>query len=1020
MNNDKKISIAIANYNNEKFLSKLLDCLIDQTYKNLEIIVVNDKSPGNCDSLMKKYLNKDSRIKYVKHNENKGLFHARLTGADAATGDYIAFLDADDYVSYDFYRKLLKNAEENNSDIVIGNVVLEYDDGRQEYLNLFQKNFEVLNGHECLDEYFKQEGLNFSWHTGCNQLYSMNLWKRARKQFSKIKNRLLMTEDFAFSTVLFYYANKVSKVDDECLYYCKHEITSTSIDDIKYNKEYNNINDLITSFSFVEKFLKSENVFEKYAENFNNWKRLYANMHREYIKNARLLNPNEKEKLNKLMDKYCKDKTAVINGNVLSSIVSPWSTKYENIKRQITNDKIKVISFDIFDTLVVRPFMKPSDLFRLLDVEYRKYIKSGIDFSKIRVDSEILARNNQYNKDSSKQEITLDYIYQTINKVYEIDNKVLKKIKDKEIELEIRFCTSRKAAKELYELAKYYNKTIICTSDMYLPENVIMKILSKNGYDIDKLYLSSSILKTKSTGDLFDYVINDLSIDKSQLLHIGDNKYSDYEIPMKKGIQAIQFYKAIDVFFDHNMANSMGHIFSRSISYWIDNKDSLDHLGVRSMLAIVANNYFDNPFRPFNKNTDFNADPFLIGYYALGMYIYGISKWILEETNGKNDTISFMARDGYLVMKAYESLKVLYDKPATENYLYVSRRALIPVMIQDKLDFYRLSEIIDYSKNSPSSVLKYLTGVFEINSSELKAICKKNRIDLTKNFSDLSEFNYFLKTMYENFYIQKEHNKKLSKLRKYFNKYLGNKPAVFDVGYSGRPEYYLSKLINNSIDTYFLNCNGDNAAKYSNLQNFKVKTFFDFKPATTGNAYELLISKMSPSCIGYSTNDKVEPIFDELFENDYSSKYIIDIMQDASLKFVNDMVQTFGDYIHYLFSSNYYLSMPMLAYLNSASYYDQEVLGCIKFEDKIKNSEVNRMIDNMRLDMINKRQKELKEMCFDYISFNKGPIQIDNLLYNPLVDLRKQNRIKRLVYYIQYDKQTLKNRVKKFIKDRKR
>ena len=48
MNNDKKISIAIANYNNEKFLSKLLDCLIDQTYKNLEIIVVNDKSPGNC------------------------------------------------------------------------------------------------------------------------------------------------------------------------------------------------------------------------------------------------------------------------------------------------------------------------------------------------------------------------------------------------------------------------------------------------------------------------------------------------------------------------------------------------------------------------------------------------------------------------------------------------------------------------------------------------------------------------------------------------------------------------------------------------------------------------------------------------------------------------------------------------------------------------------------------------------------------------------------------------------------
>ena len=101
---EKKLSIIIPNYNNEKYLKRSLDCVIEQTYKNVEIIVVNDGSKGNSDEIMKTYQEKDIRVKYVKHDVNKGLFQARLTGASVATGDYIAFLDADDYTSIDFYR----------------------------------------------------------------------------------------------------------------------------------------------------------------------------------------------------------------------------------------------------------------------------------------------------------------------------------------------------------------------------------------------------------------------------------------------------------------------------------------------------------------------------------------------------------------------------------------------------------------------------------------------------------------------------------------------------------------------------------------------------------------------------------------------------------------------------------------------------------------------------------------------------------------------------------------------------
>ena len=235
------ITIIIPVYNEEQYLEKCLNSAVNQTYKNIEIILIDDGSTDNSFKIYQKY----PQIKVYKQ-KNEGLSSARNKGLELSKGKYIYFLDADDYVSNDYFRALIYDAEKNSSDIVIGNIVLKYDDGKKEYLNLFETNFKELIGEECLKEYFRQEGLNFSWHTGCNQLYSMKLWKKAEPYYSKINKRLLMTEDFAFSTVLFYFAKKVTKIDYECLFYCKHGVTSTSINDINVKKETNNINDLIT------------------------------------------------------------------------------------------------------------------------------------------------------------------------------------------------------------------------------------------------------------------------------------------------------------------------------------------------------------------------------------------------------------------------------------------------------------------------------------------------------------------------------------------------------------------------------------------------------------------------------------------------------------------------------------------------------------------------------------------------------------------------------------------------------
>ena len=180
-----KLSIIVPNYNNEKYLSTAIDCLLNQS-----VIVVNDGSPGDCDSIINHY--NDSRLKYVKHEKNKGLFQARLSGADIATGDYIGFLDADDYVSVDLCRELMSKASSGNYDIIVENTVLDFENGYKVVQKLRELNVALVDDNKIFDEYFRQEGLNFSWHTVWNKVYSINLWKKARKHYNKIDKHLLI------------------------------------------------------------------------------------------------------------------------------------------------------------------------------------------------------------------------------------------------------------------------------------------------------------------------------------------------------------------------------------------------------------------------------------------------------------------------------------------------------------------------------------------------------------------------------------------------------------------------------------------------------------------------------------------------------------------------------------------------------------------------------------------------------------------------------------------------------------
>lgn len=171
-----------------------------------------------------------------------------------------------------------------------------------------------------------------------------------------------------------------------------------------------------------------------------------------------------------------------------------------------------VISFDIFDTLLIRPYDKPTDLFEELE---KRYFMPG--FARARVEAEQRARE-QF---TEREDISYEQIYQVINKKY-------RNMAQYEVALEQNILQVNKRIKSMYDVALYLKKKIIIISDMYLSHNILECILKSKGYEgFEKLYVSSETGYSKASGNMYEYVLNDLGCKTEKVLHIGDNFWSD-------------------------------------------------------------------------------------------------------------------------------------------------------------------------------------------------------------------------------------------------------------------------------------------------------------------------------------------------------------------------------------------------------------------------------------------------------------------------------------------------------------
>ena len=167
------ISVIVPIWNVEKYLDKCIDSIVKQTYTNLEIILVDDESPDNCPKMCDEWAKKDNRIKVI-HKKNGGLSDARNAGIDISTGDYITFIDSDDYVELNYVKFLYNNLIQNNADISMGKQYVRYPN---KTLNTGSGNIYVVNPHDCFDMLLYSEDFDVSaW----GKLYKKELFSDIR------------------------------------------------------------------------------------------------------------------------------------------------------------------------------------------------------------------------------------------------------------------------------------------------------------------------------------------------------------------------------------------------------------------------------------------------------------------------------------------------------------------------------------------------------------------------------------------------------------------------------------------------------------------------------------------------------------------------------------------------------------------------------------------------------------------------------------------------------------------------
>lgn len=525
-----------------------------------------------------------------------------------------------------------------------------------------------------------------------------------------------------------------------------------------------------------------------------------------------------------------------------------------------------IISFDIFDSLVRRDVPSPESVHHLVEREF--FLRTGRrfpDYFDKRTQAEVSARIH-----ASGREITLREIFEEMDSIPVNDRNLFMHL---EQEMEYEVCCADPEMKQVFDKAKKAGKHIVITSDMYLPESIIKKILEKCGYQgYERLYLSSSYGVTKASGQLYQHLLHDCRNKSENIIHIGDNVKSDFLKAGRSGITPLLIRERKHILRFHAAGK----------------QDSPETACFRSFLA--------------NHKPSAGQDLAVsIGYEVLGPLLWGYCRWLkMQAEFYGSKKIFFLSREGNLLKRAYEEL---YSPPAgSVAYLHVSRQALQIPLLSFCGGFHELCDRIRplmriHDLKSVGDVC-HLGHAYEEKLSSLSLKPEDDIFDIPENVQE-DYFHLVMELGRDYFYEQYELVRTCLR-----QEGLSGDVILSDIGWQGTMQQALSQYCRN--DTVLRGCymgcwNPPSESGYSALfrrgyltepgQNRDMELLLRF----SCDIVETLFSSPEGSVAAYAADkDKVIPILrtDEL--NGPNREFIRQV-QEYALIFLRDIKRSHMD-----------------------------------------------------------------------------------------------------------------------------
>lgn len=574
----------------------------------------------------------------------------------------------------------------------------------------------------------------------------------------------------------------------------------------------------------------------------------------------------------------------------------------------------EVISFDIFDTLIFRPFSEPTDLFFFLGEKLEI-----LDFKRLRMQAEAEARTQKY-KEEKHYEIKLSDIWSRLqNEIGVIKEQGMQM----EQALEMEFCYANPFMQQVFTQLREHGKRIVITSDMYLSKAFISELLQKNGYGgYEELYVSCEYEKSKAEGSLYE-VVKRAYPDTDSMIHVGDNPVSDVKNAKKHGFE---------VFYYPNV-----------------NRNALLYRAY-DMSAVVGGAYRGIVNNKLYNGTEQLSMEYEYGYIYGGLFVLGYCNFIHTYAREHGiDKLLFLSRDGDILRQAYA---VLFPEEKTE-YVYWSRAAATKLMARyNRYDFFRRYL---YHKADGTYTLEQILKSMRLEFL-LDRLLQRLPHETYLTSGNVRQVKRFLEANWQDVTAVYDRESKAAEL--YYKKVLGDSrnALAVDIGWAGSGAIALDYLVQNvwklpcsitgavagtnsvhnfEVDASEIFLQNGKLAAYLYAQSFNRDLWKKHDPNTDDNIFfELLLASPTPQFLGFELDEvsgEVLYLFGKMDANPEGMKEI----QSGILDFVRDYQKHFSGYPYLFCVSGRDAYAPILAARGNKKAYLKALKKKFEFEANV-------------------------------------------------------------------------------------